>query len=64
MNKISVNKEYLIDPLNPKNRTAIFKNNPNNFSVTGDLILIFGNGYACVDSKVICSKLIGVMYGI
>lgn len=62
MNKISVNKEYLIDPLNRHNRFHLMRTNPNNFSVTGDLILIFGNGYACVDSKVICSKLIGVMY--
>lgn len=63
MHKISVNKEYLIDPLNPHNRKTVMKG-PNNFSVTGDLVLIFGNGYACVDSKVICSNLIGVMYGV
>jgi len=62
MNKISVNKEYIIDPLNPKNRAVLLKNNPNNFSVTGDLILVFGTGYTCVDARVILSPLFRELY--
>jgi hypothetical protein len=61
MYKISPNREYFVDPFS--NLKIIFKNKYQS-AVTGDLIMVFGTGYTCVDARVILSPLIRTLYAL